>query len=144
MLKRIVLSRRRKLPASLAATAVPAGVATAGPAHDPTAATTAEGRFLQSYHLEVKGVIELVEQTLTIQPGEDTSWHVQPRSDRADRAEGLHRPQECQLHREGLPPGSSFIKQGSVPLSGVNEGSEPIELHLTYLNPKGTPLRYAA
>ncbi|WP_371101190.1 hypothetical protein [Streptomyces sp. PU_AKi4] len=52
-----------------------------------------------------------------------------------------HRSAGC---TEKVSPGSSFIKQGSVPFSGVNEGSEPIELHLTYLKPKGTPLRYAA
>jgi quercetin dioxygenase-like cupin family protein len=144
-MKRIDVSRRGKTLAAVAAVAVLAGVggvATASPAHDLTAVTTAEGKFAVPHDLRVRDVTNVVEQTLTIQPGGDTGWHVHPGLVILTVQKGTIVRKNADCTEEVFPQGSSFIKQGDLPLNGVNEGTEPIELHLTYLQPEGTPLRY--
>ncbi|WP_411078128.1 cupin domain-containing protein [Streptomyces sp. cmx-10-25] len=144
-MKKIALSRRSGILATAAAAVALAGVAsvaTASPAHDLTAVTTAEGRFGTPHDLRVRDVTEVVEQTLTIQPGGDTGWHVHPGLVVLTVQKGTIVRKNADCTEEVFPAGSSFIKQGNVPLNGVNEGTEPVELHLTYLKPKGTPLRY--
>ncbi|MFI8194307.1 cupin domain-containing protein [Streptomyces sp. NPDC085946] len=144
-MKRIGLSGRSGFLAASAVAVVLAGVAsvaTASPAHDLTAVTTAEGRFVAPHDLKVRNVTDVVEQTLTIQPGGDTGWHIHPGLVVLTVQKGTIVRRNADCTEEVFPAGTSFIKQGSVPLNGVNEGSEPVELHLTYLKPKGTPLRY--
>ncbi|MFI5533294.1 cupin domain-containing protein [Kitasatospora sp. NPDC051853] len=118
------------------------GVASASPGTKITAQTTAEGRFVKPQNVKVKNVTRVVEQTLTIQPGGSTGWHVHPGIVFLTVAKGTitRRSADCKV--ETFPAGSSFIKQGDLPLDGVNLGTEPIELHLTYLLPEGAPLRY--
>ncbi|MGI5404274.1 cupin domain-containing protein [Streptomyces sp. CA-135486] len=144
-MKSINLSRRGKTLTAVAVAAALAGiggVATASPAHDLTAVTTAEGKFIKPHDLRVRNVTDVVEQTLTIKPGGDTGWHVHPGLVVLTVQKGTIVRRNADCTEEVFPQGTSFIKQGNVPLNGVNEGTEPIELHLTYLKPKGTPLRY--
>ncbi|MFB9365484.1 cupin domain-containing protein [Kitasatospora sp. NPDC001664] len=135
--------RRTVVAAALVAGLLGAGgVASASPGHLITAKTTAEGKFVKPQNVKVKNVSRVIEQTLTIQPGGDTGWHVHPGIVFLTVVKGTitRRSADCKV--ETFPAGSSFIKQGDVPLNGVNLGTEPIELHLTYVLPEGTPLRY--
>ncbi|MFV0128570.1 cupin domain-containing protein [Streptomyces sp. HMX112] len=138
------LRGRKSLTAAAVAVAMvgAGGIATASPAHDLTAVTTAEGKFLKVTDIRVKNVSEVVEQTLTIQPGGDTGWHVHPGLVILTVQKGTIVRKNADCTQEVFRQGTSFIKQGNLPLNGVNEGTEPIELHLTYIKPKGTPLRY--
>lgn len=144
-MKSINLSRRGKTLTAVTVTAALVGiggVATASVPHHLTAVTTAEGEFVEPHDLRVRNVTEVVEQTLTIQPGGDTGWHVHPGLVVLTVQKGTIVRKNADCTEEVFPKGSSFIKQGNLPLNGVNESNEPIELHLTYLKPKGTPLRY--
>ncbi|MET9440288.1 cupin domain-containing protein [Streptomyces sp. NPDC006610] len=144
-MRKTLLSRHGKVLTTLAAAAVLAGVAqvaVASPAHDLTAVTTAEGEFIQPHDLRVRNVTDVVEQTLTIQPGGDTGWHIHPGLVVLTVQKGTITRRNADCTEEVFPQGTSFIKQGNMPLNGVNEGTEPIELHLTYLKPEDTPLRY--
>ncbi|MEU9982564.1 cupin domain-containing protein [Streptomyces sp. NPDC050856] len=138
------LRGRKSLTAAAVAVAMVGvgGIATASPAHDLTAVTTAEGKFLKVTDIKVKNVSEVVEQTLIIQPGGDTGWHVHPGLVILTVQKGTIVRKNADCTQEVFRQGTSFIKQGNLPLNGVNEGTEPIELHLTYIKPKGTPLRY--
>ncbi|MGW7360650.1 cupin domain-containing protein [Streptomyces sp. NPDC054802] len=144
-MKRINVSRRGRTLAAVAAVAVLAGfggVATASPPHDATAVITAEGKFAVPDHLWVRDVTNVVQQTLTIQPGGDTGWHVHPGLVILTVKKGTIVRKNADCTEEVFSQGTSFIKQGDLALNGVNEGTEPLELHITYLQPKGTPLRY--
>ncbi|MCP9958930.1 MULTISPECIES: cupin domain-containing protein [Streptomyces] len=143
-MKLINLSGKSKVLSTVVAAGVLAvgGVATASPAHDLTAVTTAEGKFVKPHNLRVNNVTDVVEQTLTIQPGGDTGWHVHPGLVVLTVQKGTIVRKSADCNVEVFPAGTSFIKQGDLPLNGVNEGTEPVELHLTYLKPTGTPLRY--
>jgi hypothetical protein len=92
---------------------------------------------------------DVVVQKLTILPGGETGWHWHPglvvltvQKGEIHRVTKVKGKPGCTVER--FPQGTSFIKQGTDVLNGVNRGSEPIELWLTYIQPKNTPLRYEA
>lgn len=118
------------------------GIASASPGHLITATTTAEGKFVKPHNIKVQNVTRVVEQTLTLQPGGDTGWHIHPGIVILTVQKGTITRRSADCNVEVFPAGTSFVKQGTLALNGVNEGTEPVELHLTYLLPEGAPLRY--
>lgn len=144
-MKRTILSRRGKVLTAVALAAAlggVSGVATASAPHDATLTTLAEGDFLQPHDIRVKDVTDVVQQTLTIQPGGDTGWHIHPGIVVLTVKKGTITRKNYDCSVEVFEAGTSFVKQGWMPLNGVNEGNEELEVHLTYLKPEGTPLRY--
>ncbi|WP_327355304.1 cupin domain-containing protein [Streptomyces sp. NBC_01304] len=128
--------------AALTVAVLGTGIAQASPGNDITAETTAEGHFVTPQSFKVRAADHVVEQTLRIQPGGATGWHVHPGVVVLTVQKGTIIRYSADGNREVFPQGSSFIKTGNLPLNGVNESSEEIELHLTYILPKGAPLRY--
>jgi len=123
------------------------GSASASPAIDLTLETTAEGAFKAPTTVHTNSATDVVIQKMIIQPGGSTGWHWHPgvvvltvQKGTITRVTKVKGSPGCTV--ETFPEGTSFIKQGTNVLNGYNRGSEPIELWLTYIQPKNTPLRY--
>jgi quercetin dioxygenase-like cupin family protein len=141
---RVLTGRGGKVVATIAlvAAALGTGMAQASPPAGLTATTHADGSFVESYSFSAKDTKRVVTQTLTIEPGGETGWHVHPGIVFLTVGKGTIKRYNADRTVEVFPAGTSFIKQGNLALNGVNEGTVPVELHLTYVIPEGAPLRY--
>ncbi|WP_371617037.1 cupin domain-containing protein [Streptomyces sp. NBC_00454] len=130
--------------ATLAVAALGTGVgfANASPGHQITAKTIADGKFVSPQSFYQRDLEHVVEQTLSIEPGGNTGWHVHPGIVFLTVTKGEITRYSADGNREVFKAGQSFIKTGNLPLDGINEGSVPNELQLTYVLPKDAPLRY--
>ncbi|OII66262.1 hypothetical protein BJP40_13850 [Streptomyces sp. CC53] len=146
-MKRTTLSRRGKIITALVAAAATmggAGIATATPPVGATLVDRFDGKFLTPHDIRVNNVTDVVQQTLTIQPGGETGWHIHPGIVVLTVKSGQITRKNADWHCtvETFKAGDSFVKQGGIPLNGVNETNEPLVVELVYLKPEGTPLRY--
>ncbi|MEU9955254.1 cupin domain-containing protein [Streptomyces sp. NPDC050982] len=125
-----------------AALAFGATSALATPGSGVTGTILAQGTSAGTLKVKAKGRTDVIVRSITIAPGGTTGWHYHPGQLIAVVKSGtLTRTlQDCSV--EVSQAGTSFIEPaGSRHVHvGRNLGTEPVELYVTYLVPKGSPL----
>lgn len=100
----------------------------------------------EGFELSTSGPTEFVCQQVTLHPGEKTGWHYHP-------GEVLVVVESGTLTRyevTGIPQvhsaGDAFVEPGGEEHVhiGCNFDTTPVRLHLTYVNPVGSPLSVEA
>ena len=126
-----------------------AGVAVATPRLFVSASPPVRGTIAEPFKVEVDGVLELktkrpidvVDQTITIEPGGHTAWHSHPGPVLVVVKAGTFTlydgdDQGCTPHV--VNAGSTFVDEGGGHVHiGRNEGTTTVELSATYLLPVG-------
>jgi quercetin dioxygenase-like cupin family protein len=116
--------------------------ALATPGSGVTGTILAQGTSAGTLKVKAKGRTDVIVRSITIAPGGTTGWHYHPGQLIAVVKSGtLTRTlQDCSV--EVSQAGTSFIEPaGSRHVHvGRNLGTEPVELYVTYLVPKVSPL----
>lgn len=101
-----------------------------------------KGTSADTIKAENNGTTDVVIRHIVIEPGGSTGWHYHP----GDLIAVVHKGtlsrtlEDCSVQINSA--GQSFVEpagKGNVHV-GRNEGSEPVELYVTYLIPAGAPL----
>jgi Cupin domain len=133
-----------------------AGVAVATPGLFVSASPPVRGTIAEPFKVKIdgllklktKGPIDVVDQTITIQPGGHTGWHSHPGPVLVVVKSGtftLYDGDDPTCTPHAFNAGSTFVDQGGGHVHiGRNEGATPVELSVTYLLPVGAGARIDA
>lgn len=135
---------RRFLLALLCTAAVGAipAAASATPGSGVSGTVLGKGASADTIKVENDGATDIVVRHITIEPGGSTGWHYHP----GELIVVVHKGtltralEDCSM--QITPSGQSFVEpagKGHVHI-GRNQGSEPVELYVTYVIPAGAPL----
>jgi quercetin dioxygenase-like cupin family protein len=143
------MKSKRIVILGLAAFVLMAGVAVATPGFLAVGSTPIRGTIAEPFKVQIKGLVKLktksavdvVDQTITIQPGGHTGWHSHPgpalvivKSGTFTLYDGDDRSCTAQVFNAG----SAFVDRGGGHVHiGRNEGTTVVELSVTYLLPVG-------
>jgi len=141
---------KRIIILGLAAFGLMAGVAVATPGVGVSGPITARGTIAEPFKVETDGLVELktkrpidvVDQTITIQPGGHTGWHSHPGPALATIKSGtltLYDGDDPKCTPHVYNAGSTFVDEGGGHVHiARNEGtSTPVEVSVMYLLPVG-------
>ncbi len=138
--------------AALAATAVgAAGVALGTPPFLASGSPPVRGTIAEPFKVQLKGVIRLktkapidvVDQTVTIQPGGNSGWHGHPGPVLVVVKAGtvtFYEADDPTCAGDTYTAGQALVDTGHGH-PARNTGSVPVELSFTYLLPQGAPFR---
>lgn len=133
----------------LTAAGLTASVAVATPGLFVSASTPVRGTVAEPFKVEIEGVLKLktkrpidvVDQTLTLQPGGHTGWHSHPGPVLVVVKSGtftLYDGDDPRCAPHVFNAGSAFVDSGGGHVHiGRNEGTAAVELSATYLLPVG-------
>jgi quercetin dioxygenase-like cupin family protein len=143
------MKSKRIVILGLAAFVLMAGVAVATPGFLAVGSTPIRGTIAEPFKVQINGLVKLktksavdvVDQTITIQPGGHTGWHSHPgpalvivKSGTFTLYDGDDRSCTAQVFNAG----SAFVDRGGGHVHiGRNEGTTVVELSVTYLLPVG-------
>ena len=104
----------------------------------------AKGTTTKPIYINTKGAeSNFYLQSLTIDPGADSGWHTHPGPEYTIIKSGtitIQKATDCG-RPEQLGPGSVHFVEAGVAHRGYNEGTEPVELYVTYTVPANEPVR---
>jgi len=135
---------RRLLTASVVGVCVLglASAADATPGSGVSAVLLAQGTSQDAVRVRTHGATDTVVRQITVQPGGTTGWHYHDGQLLAVVASGTVSHYNRHCRRTNHSQGSSF-QEGTGPREvhmGANEGTTPLVLVVTYINPAGSPL----
>jgi quercetin dioxygenase-like cupin family protein len=143
---------QHKLPLPMAAVCVLAGAATATPSVGVTSEIFSRVLLAPSHargeakgwevELKTKGLSDVVMQKIVIQPGGHAGWHGHPGAHFGSVQTGtltMYDADDCEP--VVYPAGTGFIDSANGHHIARNEGTEPVELWVTYVLPSGAALR---
>jgi quercetin dioxygenase-like cupin family protein len=148
-MRALTTTTKRIIVLGLAAFGLMAGVAVATPGVDVTGLITARGTVAEPLKVETDGLVELktkgpidvVDQTITIQPGGHTGWHSHPGPALAVIKSGtltLYDGDDPSCEPHAYNAGQAFVDRGGGHVHiARNEGTTPVEVSVTYLTPVG-------
>jgi hypothetical protein len=96
---------------------------------------------------QTKGDTDVVVQTITYKAGGFSGWHTHPGFVLAVMESGAVTIQVgCSVHTYAGPPapgaaGQSFYESGTTPIMARNLGATPAVVRVTYIVPRGSPVR---
>ena len=92
---------------------------------------------------QTKDDADVVVQTFTYSPGGFSGWHTHPGFVLAVVESGALTVQVgCSTNTYSAgPPADSFYESGTTPIMARNLGAEPAVVRVTYVVPKGSPVR---
>jgi quercetin dioxygenase-like cupin family protein len=140
---------KRIIILGLAAFGLMAGVAVATPGAGVVGTITAVGTIAEPFKvktddlvkLKTEGPINVVDQTITIEPGGHTGWHSHPGPALATIKSGtltLYDGDDPNCTPHAYDAGSTFVDEGGGHVHMArNEGTTPVEVSVTYLTPVG-------
>lgn len=114
----------------------------ATPGSGISAVLLAEGKAEDPIRIRTHGNTNTVVRKITVQPGGTTGWHYHDGQLLAVVVSGTLSHYDRKCRRSDHSQGSSFLEvSGAREVHmGTNEGTEPVELVVTYVNPAGAPL----
>jgi quercetin dioxygenase-like cupin family protein len=123
-----------------------AGGVGATPGNGVTTTFLAEGTSGDDVRVRVKGPTEAVFAEITIEPGGFTGWHTHPGPLVVAVKSGTLTRYLADCRTEISTAGDSFIEHAGrrAVHMGVNRGTEPVVLLVSYVVPAGGPLRNEA
>ena len=83
---------------------------------------------------------DVVVQHVTIQPGGRTGWHTHAGKVLAVVKAGIPTRYTADCKTVTYTAGQAFIETESIH-EGRNQGTHPVELYVTYIDPAGSPLK---
>ena len=144
---------KRIIILGVTASCLAAGVALATPGLFVSTSTPVRGTIAEPFKVQVDGVLKLktkrpidvVDQTITIDPGGHTGWHSHPGPVLVVVKAGtftLYDGDDPSCTPHVFNAGSTFVDEGGDHVHiGRNEGTTPVELSATYLLPVGASPR---
>jgi quercetin dioxygenase-like cupin family protein len=123
--------------------AVPTGSVGATPGTGVSTSFLARGTSDEGVRIRAKGPTDVVFAEITIEPGGATGWHTHPGPLVVAVRSGTLTRYLADCRTEISTAGDSFIEPagGRAVHMGVNRGSEPVVLLVSYVVPAGGPLR---
>jgi quercetin dioxygenase-like cupin family protein len=112
--------------------------ASAGPL--VTATVLGQGTATEKLAITTAGASDVVVQQVTIQPGGRTGWHTHAGKVLAVVKAGTLTRYTADCKAVTYPAGQAFVETEGVH-EGRNQGTVPVELYVTYIDPTGSPLK---
>jgi quercetin dioxygenase-like cupin family protein len=96
--------------------------------------------LLARLHSSPSDASDVVVQQVTIQPGGRTGWHTHAGKALAVVKAGTLTRYTADCKAVTYPAGQAFVETEGVH-EGRNQGTVPVELYVTYIDPAGSPLK---
>jgi Cupin domain len=149
-MRALTTTTKRIIIIGLAAFGLMAGVAVATMGAGVTSTPLVRGTVAEPFKVETDGLVELktkgpidvVDQTLTIQPGGHTGWHSHPGPALAVIKSGtltLYDGDDANCAPHAYNAGQAFVDRGGghVHIARNESTTTPVEVSVTYLTPVG-------
>ncbi len=148
-MRALTTTTKRIIILGLAAFGLMAGVAVATTGVGVSSTPLVRGTIAEPFKVETDGLVELktkgpidvVDQTITIQPDGHTGWHSHPGPALATIKSGtltLYDGDDPNCSPHVYNAGSTFVDEGGGHAHiARNEGATPVEVSVTYLTPVG-------
>jgi quercetin dioxygenase-like cupin family protein len=99
-----------------------------------------QGIATEKLAITTAGASDVVVQQVTIQPGGRTGWHTHAGKVLAVVKAGTLTRYTADCQAVTYPAGQAFVETEGVH-EGRNQGTVPVELYVTYIDPAGSPLK---
>ena len=105
-----------------------------------TATVLGQGTATEKLAITTAGASDVVVQQVTIRPGGRTGWHTHAGKVLAVVKAGTLTRYTADCKAVTYPAGQAFVETEGVH-EGRNQGTVPVELYVTYIDPAGSPLK---
>jgi quercetin dioxygenase-like cupin family protein len=105
-----------------------------------TATVLGQGTATEKLAITTAGASDVVVQQVTIQPGGRTGWHTHAGKVLAVVTAGTLTRYTADCKAVTYSAGQAFVETEGVH-EGRNQGTVPVELYVTYIDPAGSPLK---
>ena len=105
-----------------------------------TATVLGQGTATEKLAITTAGASDVVVQRVTIQPGGRTGWHTHAGKVLAVVKAGTLTRYTADCQAVTYTAGQAFVETQGVH-EGRNQGTVPVELYVTYIDPAGSPLK---